>query len=106
MAGQYMGTDYDLLRKNCCIFAHDATIRLGIKEEEVPNWFRNLCDAGAVTQDAAVSTIEPLTRVFSACDMEGAFEDYLSDGGNGFEVIAGGQQGGAEQIVNTASSKS
>ena len=24
MAQEYMGMDYDLLRKNCCTFAHDA----------------------------------------------------------------------------------
>jgi hypothetical protein len=98
MAMEYMGIDYDLLRKNCCTFAHDACIRMGVKEEEVPSWFRNLCVAGAVTQDAAVSTIQPLTKVFSACDMDGALEDYLSD--TGFEVIDG-KHGSPEEIIDT-----
>ena len=53
MASEYMGMDYNLLRKNCCTFAHDVCLRLGVKEEEIPTWFRNLCVAGALAQDAA-----------------------------------------------------
>ena len=55
MAREYMGKEYDLLRKNCCSFAHDVCVRLGIEDKEIPTWFRNLADAGKVTQDAAVS---------------------------------------------------
>ena len=88
MAREYMGTDYDLLRKNCCTFAHDAAVRLGVKEEEVPSWFRNLCQAGAVTQDAAVSTMQPISQVFSACDcdMNEDVPEYVEN--TGFEVIS------------------
>ena len=84
MALEYMGLDYDLLRKNCVTFAHDACLRLGVKESEIPDWFRNLCVAGAAAQDAANSTMAPLSRVFSSCDMEG-FTDFVKE--NGFEVI-------------------
>jgi hypothetical protein len=98
MAQEYMGIDYDLLRKNCCTFAHEACLRLGVKDEEIPSWFRNLCIAGALTQDAAVSTIEPLTRVFSACDMDGTLSEYYKD--TGFEVITDGRSSD-EEIVDT-----
>jgi hypothetical protein len=80
MADDYLGMDYDLLRKNCCTFGHDACLRLGVKEEEIPSWFRNLCVAGASTQDAANSTFEPITQVFSACgDMDSPFDVGLLD---------------------------
>jgi hypothetical protein len=99
MAAVYIGTDYDLLRKNCCTFAHDACLRLGVKEEDIPTWFRNLCGAGALTQDAATSTIEPLTKVFSACDMD-TLSDYMTD--TGFEVIKDDEQNDhGEEIVDT-----
>jgi hypothetical protein len=104
MAMEYMGPDYDLLRKNCCTFSHDACIRMGVNEEEVPSWFRNLCVAGALTQDAAASTIHPFTRVFSACDMDGALEDYLQD--TGFEVITDGKHGSDEEIIDTGYARS
>jgi hypothetical protein len=61
MSREYMGQDYDLLRKNCCTFAHDACLRLGIEEQEIPTWFRNLADAGAVTQDAATCTMDRMS---------------------------------------------
>lgn len=91
MAREYMGTDYDLLRKNCCTFAHDAAIRLGVRDSEVPTWFLNLCYAGALTQDAAVSTMEPLSKVFSSCDCDINDEvpEYLEN--LGFEVISNEQ---------------
>ena len=65
MAEDYMGMDYDLLRKNCCTFAHDACLRLGVASEEIPSWFRNLCSAGALAQDAANMKFEPLTEAVS-----------------------------------------
>lgn len=96
MALEYMGLDYDLLRKNCVTFSHDACLRLGVQEEQIPDWFRNLCVAGAAAQDAANSTMEPLSRVFSSCDMDG-FTDFVKD--NGFEVIADDKR--REEIVET-----
>jgi hypothetical protein len=64
MASEYMGKEYDLLRKNCCTFAHDACVRLGIEDQEIPTWFRNLAEAGKVTQDAATS----FTSLFEPSD--------------------------------------
>jgi len=61
----YMGTDYDILRKNCCTFAHDACVRLGVPEEQIPSWFSNLAKTGAMSQDLANATLEPLQRVLS-----------------------------------------
>lgn len=71
MAKEYLGTDYDILRKNCCTFARDACLRLGVKEKEIPNWFRNLSESGAMTHDLALSlaSAEPL-KVFSMCESQ------------------------------------
>ncbi|KAL3944242.1 MAG: hypothetical protein SGBAC_001685 [Bacillariaceae sp.] len=66
MAREYMGKEYDLLRKNCCTFAHDACVRLGIQDQEIPTWFRNLAEAGKNTQDAATS----FTSLFEPSDEE------------------------------------
>jgi hypothetical protein len=78
MATEYLGTDYDLLRKNCCTFAHDGCIRLGISEEEIPSWFHNLAAVGAVTQDATNSTLAPITQLFSSNELD-KFADYLNE---------------------------
>lgn len=100
MAIEYMGIEYDLLRKNCVTFAHDACLRLGVRDHEVPEWFRNLCLAGAAAQDAANSTMEPLTQVFSSCDMDG-FTEMVKD--SGFEVHDDMTFQGTEEIVDTES---
>ncbi|KAG7360585.1 PPPDE putative peptidase domain containing protein [Nitzschia inconspicua] len=65
MASEYLGVDYDLLRKNCCTFAYDACTRLGVRESEIPAWFHNLAAAGAVTQDV----VAPINHAFN-CDLE------------------------------------
>ena len=67
MAKQYMGADYDILRKNCCTFARELCFRFGIKQEEIPSWFSNLAESGAMTHDLALATVQPL-RVFSICE--------------------------------------
>lgn len=91
MATEYMGTDYDLLRRNCVTFASDAAMRLGIEEKEIPSWFRNLCESGALTQDVALQTVEPIQTMFSSC------EDYGSLAGktieDGFEIISKTEEG-------------
>ena len=53
MAIEYFGTDYDLLRRNCCTFVQDACLRLGVPGDEIPDWFMNMADAGAKAEDAA-----------------------------------------------------
>ena len=72
MAREYMGCDYDLLRRNCCTFARDACLRLGVTEHEIPPWFLHLSSAGADAHDvvnnveAAVDrSVEPLKRMLS-----------------------------------------
>eukprot|EP00934_Nitzschia_sp_Nitz4_P003387 Nitzschia sp. Nitz4//scaffold107_size73032//46769//48432//NITZ4_005764-RA/size73032-processed-gene-0.111-mRNA-1//1//CDS//3329532605//3377//frame0 len=102
MATEYMGTDYDLLRKNCVTFSHDACLRLGVRESEIPDWFRNLCVAGAAAQDAANSTIEPLSKVFSSCDME-VFSEMVE---GGFEVVSDSQGGDDEVVPSVRSPRS
>ena len=65
MALEYLGTDYDILRKNCCSFACDACQRLGVPNDEIPSWFRNLAESGAATQDVAMATVQPIASVLS-----------------------------------------
>lgn len=97
MATEYMGADYDLLRRNCVTFAHDACIRLGVKEEEIPTWFRNLCESGALTQDVALQTVEPIQNIFSTCEDYGDFEESNIE--DGFEVITTTGNKGTEDLV-------
>ena len=61
MAREYRGTDYDLLEKNCCTFARDACLRLGVRDHEIPTWFMNLASAGAKTREAAQKTLSAFT---------------------------------------------
>ena len=89
LAREYMGTDYDLLRKNCCTFARDLCIRLGVKEEDIPSWFHNAAQAGANAEDA-ITTAENNMRRLVDCNQGG---DPL-DGENkdhGFEVLFDGE---------------
>jgi hypothetical protein len=66
MATDYLGCDYDILRKNCCTFAHDACLRLGVPPDRIPSWFRNLAETGAYGQDVAnAAIVEPLQKVWS-----------------------------------------
>ena len=97
MVPEYMGIDYDILRKNCCTFARDACLRLGIQEEEIPSWFRNLAESGAMTQDVAYKTMEPLMTVLSSC--EDNFEEIQGDDDHGFEVIAKRNMEGTKEVL-------
>lgn len=85
MAAEYRGTDYDLLRKNCCTFAYDACLRLGIKKEEIPTWFKNLSDTGAQTQTIAQSAMSALsmTNCFNPQEKPGPGDVQVG----GFEVV-------------------
>ena len=72
MAREYLGCDYDLLRRNCCTFARDACLRLGVAEDEIPSWFLHLASAGADAHDAVTNVeaavdrgVEPLKRILS-----------------------------------------
>jgi PPPDE putative peptidase domain len=105
MATEYMGVDYDILRRNCCTFAADACVRLGVPHDQIPSWFRNLAETGAYSQDVAKAAfVEPLQRVLStaAHDHSICGADYEAeptanttpqdnnndDEETGFEVIA------------------
>jgi hypothetical protein len=96
MAPEYMGADYDILRKNCCTFARDACLRLGIPQDEIPSWFGNLAESGALTQDAAYATVEPLLTALSC---EEKYTDSPENRDNGFEVIARRNSAGTKEVV-------
>mmetsp|Transcript_254 Transcript_254/g.404 ORF Transcript_254/g.404 Transcript_254/m.404 type:complete len:742 (+) Transcript_254:110-2335(+) len=94
MAREYMGVDYDLLRNNCCTFARDACLRLGIMETEIPRWFLNSAEAGANTEDAIASIEKAVTCPFQMSDDNaGEGDDMNHSVGeesyyDGFEIIA------------------
>jgi hypothetical protein len=66
MAREYMGTDYDLLRKNCCTFAHEVCTRLGVQESNIPTYFHNAAKAGAHAEDV-VNNVENSVRSILSC---------------------------------------
>ena len=105
MAKEYMGVDYDLLRKNCCTFARDACLRLGVDEHEIPTWFLNIAEAGAVTEDALASMedalLKPLQQLISPAGNGKKEEEKfdMDDTVHGFETIA------ENKIDNVAKSK-
>jgi len=85
MAREYMGTDYDLLRKNCCTFARDVCIRMGVAEDRIPSWFHNAAKAGADAEDA-ITSVEYSMRNMLDC-AEGVDPLDLECYNHGFEVI-------------------
>lgn len=101
MAREYLGTDYDLLRKNCCTFARDSCIRLGVRKEEIPSWFLSLAEAGVATENCVagieLSVVSPLKRILSGTHVPEIEEDdiYETDDKScgGFEVIAKKKRG-------------
>lgn len=97
MAAEYPGISYDLLRKNCVTFACDVCLRLGVEEKEIPSYFRNLCESGALAQDVTLQTVEPIQSIFSACEGYGDIaEKTLEDG---FEVITKVDAQGLGKVV-------
>ena len=86
MAREYMGVDYDLLRKNCCTFAHDACLRLGVSEEDIPSWFRNAALVGAQAEDTMTNVDNTVKNVFKCSEEALPMETEACSAG--FEVIA------------------
>lgn len=84
MAREYMGTDYDLLRKNCCTFSRDVCIRLGVKEDEIPRWFHNAAEAGADAEDAIANAENSVRKLVDCSTGANDNDDCLN---HGFEVI-------------------
>jgi len=88
LAHCYMGSDYDILRYNCCHFVKGACIALGILETEIPTWFMNLAAIGVATEDAIVdfdtTVITPFKRIFVGDD-NNSYEEEVQE--EGFEVI-------------------
>ena len=83
MAREYLGTDYDLLRKNCCTFARDVCIRLGVEESKIPTWFHNAAETGADAEDALVR-VEMGARRMLDCGVDNDNGDECLQ--SGFEV--------------------
>lgn len=97
MSREYMGIDYDIVRKNCCTFARDACLRLGVPEEEIPSWFRNLSESAMLSQDMARATVEPIASVLSTCEETGAHYQIENEGG--YELISQQNAAGTHNLV-------
>jgi hypothetical protein len=107
MQREYMGTDYDILRKNCCSFARDACLRLGLAPEEIPSWFSNLAESGATTHDLALQTVEPINGLLSTCEEINTKEYLLTldPCDSGFEVVAKRNNEGTKDVLVVLESK-
>lgn len=118
MAREYLGCDYDLLRKNCCTFARDTCLRLGVNHQEIPSWFLSLAEAGVATENCVAgiesNVVSPLKRILSGENdpPKLTFEDDMTEDGrscSGFEVIAkrkrGSQQHTELEIVRIVESQ-
>jgi hypothetical protein len=79
MAREYMGTDYDLLRKNCCTFAHEVCTRLGVEERNIPTYFHNAAKAGAHAEDV-VNNVENSVRSILSCSTAAITATTTMDG--------------------------
>ena len=102
MAREYMGTDYDLLRKNCCTFAHEVCTRLGVLESAIPTYFHNAARAGAHAEDVVNNVENSVRNILSrtAATMNGItpsttaptstkIDDRNGSRDYGYEVILG-----------------
>jgi hypothetical protein len=49
LAVKWPGSEYDLLRRNCCTFSDELCSQLGVGN--IPRWVTNLAGAGATLQD-------------------------------------------------------
>lgn len=85
MTQDYVGTDYDIWRKNCCTFAHDACVRLGIRDDQIPHWFRNLAATGAYSQDVIID----ISKVLAGDDPSSSSQRQADVG---IEVMANGSE--------------
>eukprot|EP00978_Attheya_sp_CCMP212_P010828 scaffold26327_cov44-Attheya_sp.AAC.2 len=117
MAQEYMGIDYDLLRNNCCTFARDACLRLGVEEKDIPTWFLHLAETGAATEEAVANVdsvmMNPIRRMLSGATWaedkvvvpipiknnttNSQDRDEENQENDGFEVIAKRKQGSVQQ---------
>jgi len=116
MAKEYMGIDYDLLRNNCCTFARDACLRLGVEEKDIPTWFLHLAETGAATEEAVANVdsvmMNPIRRMLSGAtwaedkvvvpipiinNTTSQDRDEENQENDGFEVIAKHKQGSVQQ---------
>jgi len=93
MSKEFMGMDYDILRNNCCTFAKEACVRLGVPEEDIPTWFINIAEVGAVTEDT-IANIESalLSPIHKIIQGECYDEEYPAsseiENNDEFEIVA------------------
>ena len=67
-----MGTDYELLHKNCCSFAHEVCTRFGVEERKYRGW---------CTNEDVVNNVENSVRSIRSCTAT------TMDGDYGYELI-------------------
>lgn len=105
MAREYMGCDYDLLRKNCCTFARDTCMRLGVKKDEIPTWFLSLAEAGVATEDAVASMdanlVTPIKRILSGMNEQCGDDNGYDNGGGGNTNIHEDEDSNSNESTNS-----
>lgn len=100
MAREYLGTDYDLLRKNCCTFSRDVCLRMGVKEEDIPSWFHNAAKAGADAEDVIANAEQSVKTMFD-CAYDSDHNIEYEGIGHGFEVVADKEHANFKVIETT-----
>lgn len=73
---EYLGDDYDLLRRNCCHFVDDVLQRLGTGR--LPGWVYRLARVGAAV-DATLQLVANRSLLAEAAD-----RSLLAEGAEGF----------------------
>mmetsp|Transcript_72534 Transcript_72534/g.224228 ORF Transcript_72534/g.224228 Transcript_72534/m.224228 type:complete len:273 (-) Transcript_72534:88-906(-) len=73
---EWPGSEYDLLKHNCCVFSSEMCQRLGVGP--VPGWVTNLAAAGATVQDGAikVATVAQSAAIIAAAKAGRIDEKY------------------------------
>jgi len=101
MARKWYGMDYDLLRKNCCTFARDVCLEMGVDPTDIPSWITNLAETGVVTEDTLATLDESLVVPIKRCliadyDQPLDMEEQTAEG---FEVVTKRRRGSEHGMI-------
>ncbi|KAK3256996.1 hypothetical protein CYMTET_33900 [Cymbomonas tetramitiformis] len=67
LVGEYSGTSYDLLTRNCCSFSDDLAHRLGI-ETGIPSWINRFANIGAAAVSTTAAAVDTAVAKAQAID--------------------------------------
>lgn len=93
LESEWVGTDYDILRRNCCIFSNYLCERLGVGS--LPKWITNLAAAGAtVANGIEVTTTGARRAAIIAAAKAGQIDEKYN--------IRGAAQAKAQDFIEKA----